>query len=574
MPIASLRITTLAVAGVVLALAGCAEEPPLQRMLSLVPADTPYAFVAGKALPDPLYSRIMAMGEQEMRGSLKRWRELLASQQAAGEVDPTLAEGARVLDALAAELDGHYSGQGARDLGFGPDTLGVFYGLGPFPAMRSHMTDPARVAAFIARVEQRYGAPAPRAELNGLSYRRMALGPELSLVVALQDQDLVMGVVPNAAAPQLLPLLFGFAPPADSLAASGTLTKLQARYQFEGYAEGYLDLRRVLQLFTGRGQGEGAAALRALVSDLPAPTPGCLGLLDAVADGVPRLAVGINDVQADSYQLTAAYETAAPVSDHLQQLARTQPLPGMAMADPAMASMGVNLNVPATREAIKALMRFIAQAGEGCEWVDSQALLAGMPKVDFMLGPMLAGLSGAYAQLAEVRFDEQTGAPEGVRGGLLLAVSDPRGLVAMAAMMNPEMGQLELPADGSAVQVPPGLLPPQLPSLYLAAGEGLLAVASGDDGAERAAAMLRAGRSAEPVVLTLSYDMARFVGVMDYSMGMAAAQLRASGEEAQAAAIREQLDGFHAMAEHFGRIDLSVAPGVGALLMKQRVELR
>lgn len=578
MPIPSLcRITLLGAAGLILA--ACSEEPT-NPLLSHVPADTPYLASVSKPLPDALHERMVAMSQTQMKEMATDWQgmveEVARAQVERGEepmpADAGVYVATSVLQAMAVELDGKMDKAGQQQLGFRHEAKSVIYGLGVFPVLRGEIADAAKVEALLTRIEQRSNSIAPRATLDGQDYRRIPLGDDLLLIVAVRPKELVLGVLPTSAEMQLLPQVLGQQLPAQALAES-ELTQLQERYGFAGYGEGYVDFQRLARIFTGRGEGPAGEAWRALATELPVPTPGCQSLVDKVTEGMPRLAMGITDVATNDYGMTAIYEASPEVATHLQKLARPQPLPGMGQPDKAMFSMGVDLDVTALRSAIKALMGFVAAEGANCEWVDSAAVQANIPKVDFMLGPMLGGLSGLYAQLVELRFDERTLDPDAATAGLLLAVTDPRGLVAMGAMMNPDLAQLSLPEDGSAVAVPAELLPLPLTSMHLAAGDGLLAVATGEGSAERAVAMLKAPRGKQPMLMSMGYDMGRFMTVMEKMMVLAAGRLDAAGEAEQAQMMRDQATGFKRMAGQIGRIDMQLAPDGSGLIMKQQVEL-
>jgi hypothetical protein len=504
--------------------------------------------------------------------------ELQAEQQReqGGAVQPLPPEAetfSRVVEALVAELDGRMDAEGMAELGFGRDSDSVLYGLSLFPALRAELADPARVEAFLARIEQRSGSSAPQAEFNGQRYRRIPLGEQLVLVVALQDSQLVMGVLPTADEAQLLALLLGSERPDRSLADAGTLAQLQERYGYGGYGEGYVDILAVSRILTGQRNGGLDGHWHALAKDAPRPSPGCQGLVDRLAAGVPRMVAGITDVQADGYGLTAAYETAPAISARLQQLVHPRPLPGMGADGDELFSMGMDIDIPALRESLKTLLRHLAEQGADCEWIEPQRLQAALPQLDLMLGPMLGGLSGMYLELGELRIDPQSLQGADASAGLLLAVSDPQGALAMAAMMNPPLAQLQLTLDGRPVAVPAELLPPGVPAMHLAAREGLLALAVGEDSARRAAALLTAPTGETPMLLGMNYDMARFMGLMAQAMDLMAARLEAAGELEQAQELREQAVGFAASAGQGGRMQLSLAPDTRGLVIRQQVRL-
>lgn len=581
------RSAILALAVLATALISCsreAEQPAETSLLAHVPADTPYVFAASEPFPEALRNRLMAYGAAELDNAKVRWREGLAEMarrqaEAAGRpapTDPADSPGVRVVEALLDELSGKLDAGGLAELGFKPDARSVVYGLSLFPAMRLEIADPARVEALLARVEQRSGEVAPRAELNGQRYRRIPLEDKLLVIVAVQDRHLVAGVLPTAQEQRWLPLLLGQQLPGRALAATDTFSALQQAYGYRGYGEGYLDIRAVSRILTGQDSGANGAAWQSLAAEMPRPSPGCRGLVDKLVAGVPRLVVGVTGVSDRGYDLTAAYETSAAVGEHLQRLAHPAPLPGMGMEPgrDVMASFGMDIDVPALREGIKALLRFVVEQGRDCEWVKPDAIQAAMPKLDLALGPMLAGFNGAYTELSELRINQQTLKPDVLSGGLLLAVNDPRGVLGMAAMVNPALAQLELPMDGSVVAVPAELLPPDVPAMHLAAREGLLAIAVGEGSQRRAGALLNADRAGSPMLMSGSYDMARFMGRMAEMMELLAAQMEAAGKLDEAQRIRDELAGIEASAKAMGRVGLSLAPEARGLVIRQQVLLR
>lgn len=575
------RAAALGSASLIIVLSGCAEKPPENPLLGHVPADTPYLMSASKPLPEPVYNSMMAMSEVSAARAEADWARLSEQMKNAHaesgepitEAQQQAMEGMRVMYALIAELQGKLSAAGMKELGFDREAKSVLYGLGPFPVLRTEISDPAKVEAFLARVEQRSEAQAPKVSLDGQTYRRIALGDEMLMIVAVRQNELVAGLLPAAAEQALLPQVLGQQAPAKSIAGTDILPKLRERYGYPGHGEGYLDVRRLVTLLTGRGEGAAADAWRVLATEMPMPSSGCQVLADKLADGMPRIAVGMTEVSTEGYTLSGAYETSAAVGALLQKLAPAKSLPGMGLQDDALFSLGVDLNMPGLREGIKSLARYVAEQGAQCEWVDSDSILAGLPKLDFMLGPMLQGFSGVYVQVDSLQFDEQTMQPNAATGAMLVAVKDPQGIVSLAGMMNPALGALELPADGSPLSVPAELLPPPLQELHLARGDGVLALASGEGSAQRVTTMLAAKQSKQPVVMSVGYDIARAMAAMQNMMSMTADRLAEMGEQDQAEMIRAQTAEMQSLGEMIGRIDMTITPAADGLMMQQRVQL-
>jgi hypothetical protein len=239
----------------------------------------------------------------------------------------------------------------------------------------------------------------------------------------------------------------------------------------------------------------------------------------------------------------------------------------------ALFSMGLDVDVAALREALKGALRYLAEQGRDCEWIEPAQIQAALPNIDLMLGPMSGGLSGMYLALDDLHVDAAV--PQGAMGsgGLLLAISDPQAMVAMAGMMNPALAQIQLSLDGKAVAVPRELLPPDVPPMHLAASEGLLAIAVGEDSAQRASALLSAPTGDTPMLLGVSYDNARFMSLMAQLMGVMADRLELAGEAEQAQQLRAQASGFAASAGQGGRMQVTVAPDARGLMLRQQVRL-
>lgn len=574
------RPVTLAVAAAVIGLSGCSDKPEKSALLQHVPADTPYVMDASKPLPSGLYDRLMglsaAQAEQarvDLETAMEKVRQARAERSDAADPKAEQAMAMlEVLHALVLEVGDKLSRDGMAELGLSAESKSVFYGIGPFPVLRVEVADAAKLEATIGRIEARSGRHAEQIQADGYRYRYVALGPDAGVVIAIRDGQLVAGLLPSQS-PELQALLLGDQMPKASLADSDTLPKLRKRYDYHGYMDGYVDLQALVAWFTGRGTGPAAQTVNKLMTQASKLEPGCQTLVDGLVAGMPRIAFGMPEADTEAYVVTAMHEASPAVGDYLKALAKPQPLPGMGVRHNGLASMGLDMDMAALRSGIKALGRYVAETGRDCSWVDSDALLAGLPKVDFALGPMLGGLSGFLLELTDLRIDPETQQPTGFDGGVLLAVQDPQGIIAMAGMLNPALGTLELPADGSAVAVPAGLVPPQMGELYLAGRDGLLALALGKDSAARTQSLLKAKRGEGPLWLTMDYDATRFAPVMAQLMRMSAAQMAAAGQAEQAEMMRDQAAGMEAGANVFGRVDMQLAPSADGMRLYQRIEL-
>jgi len=556
-------------------LAACSRPSAQDELLGQVPADTPYVIAAVRPAPADFRERLMAFNATQMDRMVKDWRDMRAALAAQGpgtrgkDLQPVL----EVIDALVAELDGHFTPGGMKTLGFSDEGRGVLYGLGVFPATRMEIADPTRVEALIARVEQRSGHAAEQVQTANGPYRRVVLGP-VQLIVALRDRQLLAGLLPSdkAQADHWLPLLLGERRPAHSLADGEVLAKLRKAYGFQGYGDGYVDLQAVTRIVSGADTGPQGRAWAALGA--PAAPGACQKLAGRIAAGMPRLVMGVPEMGSNGYVMEAMLETSPGVAAQLQALPGKTRLPGMGDSAPRLFAYGMALEPAALREGLKSLLQFVADQGGDCPWVNRQAIAQAQPRLNLVAGPMLGGLKGFYARLDEFTMNPQTMRPDKLSAGVVLAVDDPRGALGLvAAMLNPALMDLQLPMDGSAVAVPAAALPPDVPPVYLAARPGLLAVALGSGGAERASALLAAPAPDRPVLLEVNMDMAAFASRMSDAAGMVADRMEAEGKVAQARQLRLQMMEMRDYAESGLKVQGSLVPEARGLRLRERLSL-
>jgi len=558
-------------------LAACGEEPavPRNELLTFVPADTSYAFVIGRPLPDGLRDRLAehyAVQLSSQRAAVVHLQEQLTASEETAPMAEQVRHLFDVLDALFAEFEGRTSAAALRDIGIEPVPRSVVYGIGPLPAMRVEIADAAKFNALLDRVEQRAGVGAARAELNGQAYRRIDLG-QIDAVLAVTEGYAIAGLLTDALFERDLPLLLGQQPPADSLADSGVIEALVERHRFTGYGEGFVKLDEMVATALGKGRGRNADVMRALGA---APLPvsdGCMRMTETLVSGMPRMVMGVTEANEKRLATRGIWESTPPVAAYLQKLAA--PVPGVGAAYGGLVALGVGLELPQLRNAIEALLRQVIAAGSACEWVDPDSLQAVIPQINLALGPMTAGIKGFNLQIEELDIDLDSLQPAGVRAALLAAVDDPRGIFALGAMFNPALASLELPEDGSFVDLPAGMgLDAQTPPLKVAIRDKSLVLLAGAESADRAKPLLDAATLDPPPLFAVDYGVYQLVDRLGDLLEQAAVQLTVQGEDEMAQRVREQLADLRTQAELFDRLRVILYASAEGLVVDQVMELR
>jgi len=558
-------------------LIACGEEPGRQRidLLQQVPADTPYVFVTSRPLPDGLRERLAEHYARQLSAQSATVAHLRAQVAAAEQTAPATFRVGRLLDvleALFAELEGRNTAAGLRELGIEPVPRSVFYGIGLLPAVRLEVADADRFEALLDRIEQRAGGGALHAELNGQAYRRIDLGG-VDAVLAMTGRQMVAGLLPDALFERDLPLLLGRQPPDESLDAAGDVQALIERHGFTGQGEGFVRLDRLVATLMGKDQGRNADLLRALGAAPPPFSDACMRMTEELVAGMPRWVVGVTEADETRLAARGIWESSPAVAGYLQKLAA--PVPGVGAAYDGLLAVGLGLDLPQLRNAVDALLRQVIAAGSDCEWVDPASLQAVIPQLNLALGPMTAGIKGFNLQIADLDIDPASLRPARVRAGLLAAVDDPRGILALGAMFNPALAALEIPNDGSLVDLPVGSgLDGQTPPMKVAIKDKALLLLAGADAANLAGPLLNAVAPTPAPLFAVDYGVFRLVQHLGAALDATASRLSREGEDEMAQELRDQLQDFRRQAELFDRLRISVHASPEGLVVDQVMELR
>jgi hypothetical protein len=543
---------------VLLSACGDRQPPAEQGLLSHVPADTPYVFTNLQPLPEAAAGKLLALYEQ----AVTWYRERLASETQP-PVGSDAAKAWRLADALLAELQGKLNPEGYAELGLRLDGRVLVYGEGLAPVLRIELADGQKVRELIARIERRAGLQAPRALYGDTEYLRIDL-EALRLLIGVRGNELIAGLVPAERESELLPRLFGEERPATTLAHSGEFEQLLRSYQLPGYGDGYVSLERLggrLQQLSSAGAG----------GSVPGADANCRALVEGLLGGVPRLVMGTTEASGERYGIRMVAETSPAVGQVLAGLA--YPVPGLGVPTDALFAMGLGVDIPRLRGGLRQLLQYLARSRGDCALVDAAAIEQAIPQLELVLGPMTAMFKGLYLELIDLQLDPETRQPRDLRLRALAEVDDPRGVFAMAGMLNPELAQLQVPEDGTPVAVPAQLLPPAVPPLQVAIRERSLVVTAGADGDRLARELLAAAPATPAPLLAVSYNFERLGRLLQQGTEPLAA-LAAEQQGLSPEQVVADLQGMLRMYQAYRVIAFSLTADARGLVLDERIEFR
>ena len=540
-----------------------AEEQNALDLLSYVPADTPYVLTNSKRAPRSVSEKLLNIAALGFGNSNDSPMVMIQDED-----EP----GSKLVQAILAELEGKISPEGFESLGLRVNGRYLAYGLGLLPVVRIEIADQQKVRDFISRVELRSGMKAPVTEQAGHSYWRFDMHKFVG-IMAVTDQYMIAALLPAKLESETLPIVLGNKKPDQSLADTGDFQKLLNNNGFTGYGEGYIDFRKIVEIFLGESKGMNAAVWKALEAEDLEQSPACINLLNELTRSVPRIVIGTKELSEQRIRVQGIFETSPGVSAHLQKLAT--PVPGLGDDSNAMVAFGLALNLPELRTAITSAIYNIQQQGKDCEWVKQDELTKGLQATNMMLNPIFAGIKGTYIELNDLDLDEKSLQPKSIDANLMLATDDPRGIFGMLGMVNPQLAQLRLPNDGSAVKLPlEGVIPlSDVPPTYVAAKEKLLALSIGENAQQRVEESLNASLVSPMPILEMSMDVDKYYKTVANIMENMPNQYDAAPDE-KAQILHQQLVAMKEMGKLYDRMSITIIGTDKGLVLDEVIDLK
>jgi hypothetical protein len=490
---------------------GAAVQAP--AFMELISADTPYVFASSQAMPAATMDKFFGAFEPFFKKGEEELAKVLAKP---ASEDPQ----EKIGRALAEELKGNLNKAGFAKFGISTTPRFAIYGVGVLPVIRLELADAKALKALIGRVETKSGQKAPTAKLGEQEYWKIS-DDGMTGAIAIIGNELVMTFGPDAAQAKLLPAAFGQTKPAKSLASAGTLNAVNKKYGFMGYGTGVVDLNLIAAIVMGDATGLNKEMWTAIGAPTPPLDATCKTEIKGMVAKAPRMVFGYTKL--DAKELTAKYvfELDGALAGDLSGLAA--PVPGLGGSAPgALMSFGLGLDVAKTVAfakktvtAMKAAPYKCAMLGDLNQGVNQAQMAMGQP-----IPPFVNDIQGMYVEVRDGKFTG--GNPTGVKGHLVIAAKNADGLLKMAQGMVPPLASLKVAADGKAVALPAGLLPPVVDAPHIAMTKNAIAISVGAGEEKTLGSKLSAKGGTPAPLFAFAYDVGRFMAMVQDQPGMGA----------------------------------------------------
>lgn len=588
------RTLALAIAGTLLAACGHKDK---DAPLAFVPVDTPYVLANLDVLDDDTRKAMLAQADAQLPAEVAQLHAT-AAQMAATDPDS-----ARLLNALAAELDGQTIEAFAQRAGLNMKGHSALYGLGLAPVLRFELTDAKAFDAFIGRLETAYGKKFDVATVGGQSYRKhVSTESGTEVILAVVGKQAVAAVLPTDAREPMLRQALGLDRPQKNMQDDGRLEQLAKANGYQKWAVGELDLTRALPLaasgkdplfsamLKARAVAESTRTGEPVANQLQIPAS-CQSDAARIAARVPSASFGYTALDAKHQDMRMDIALADDITQAFSGL--NVELPGLGATDSAgNASFDLALALPmaSLRAFWSAQADAVAAKPFTCPQLsdlnDSFAKLG--PTLQKAAIPPFGDLLGLRIALDRFSTDTRNALPS-FSGRLVVGTNNPSGLLAMGQMLTPALAQLKVTADGKPVALPANLATILGQPAWLAMGSKALALGIGAGQNARLAGTLQApmGAAGRMLSMHLSGDMyLSWITLMqqktDSLTAAASAMTGTDGaapadpaaDKASAARTKAQFDAMRAQAARISTIDAEMHVDSHGMVITSRTELK
>jgi len=515
------RSAALAIAVVAFLMSSVADAKARkpQELLQYIPADTPYVMAFTKPFPDELMDKFEPSMDKMLSAYQRVMRYRLSEHLIELSAQEDGAEQAERLQAFMDELLSFMSIKGMRDAGIDRDSLFAMYGDGILPVFRIALTDIDKFEAAIERLESRANEKFMIGEIDNKPYRYRGFD-ELTLVIATFGKDAVITMVPTGIDDERLAQTLGIEKPRNSLARTKDLLKIAKQYGFTNHFTSFIDVERIAATFTGDPSGRNADLLNMLGMSADNTTPECRAEIADLASVAPRIVMGYTKVDSEYLDTGMIVELREDIASGLATFPAA--VPGLGKDLGGLFSFGFSIDVLAARTFYEARLDALEADPFECAYLADvnasaaqgrEALAKPLPPVVYSFRGMLANVTGIEG--LDLATDQP---PESIDASILVAIENAQDLVAMAAMMSPEVAALNLLPDGEAKALDLPQLAAVAEQAFAALSQNALSIAMGDAAADEAETMLNADVSDSQPFMSLNMDAKEYYAFVGNAM--------------------------------------------------------
>lgn len=516
-----------------LTLVGCDKEEPKpapgtgalaseESILQYIPADSPYVLASVEPLPDDVMDKLEPKLDKVLASYERFLQATMQAIEAEAEKEAGNEEEAAKISAVFGELSSLMSVEGMRNAGFDRDSTAALYGVGLLPVLRVSVTDGALFDAALSRIEEKAGEKMAVAKIGNSAFR-YADADDMKIIIATFKSQVVATVVPTSFTDDQISQVLGLKLPANNVAKSGVLADIASEYGYTGNFVGLIDVQKIVNTFTGDASGTDAALLALMENDSPELSDVCKAEIREFGGIAPRIVTGYKSITADYAETQAVVEMRDDLATGLATLPAA--VPGLGGDQGGLMSFGMSMDVQAARNFYEA--RLDALEADPWECPEFAAMHmgieAGRQALQQPVPPMVYDFKGFLAVIERLEGMDLANniPPTSVDGRMLLAMDNAPALLAMGAMMSPELAGMNIEPNGEPVPFNSPQMAMIASSVFVALQDNGLAMSFGDGQEGGLNDMLNADAEDSGTFLSFSMDAGRYYSFLGDAMMLA-----------------------------------------------------
>ncbi len=448
-----------------------------KTMLSHVPADTPYMFTISKPIPSKVMDFHIKRG-QEMFSAISKMEKKTTSNKV--EEDGSSA----FFKAIVSELGEKIENGKFEETGLSLKATSIVYGYKQMPVVRMSIADKDKVMELLKRAEDESGFKMKVDKCGKHEcFKSQSKNKGSDFTLILFKNELVASVFSKDNEKDMISHLTGEADPKESYSVDKWNTFLKDN-SYTGFGDGFVNLKKLYDdnradIATGFFSVNKKSKLK--ISD--EQKEACTGVIDDHINNIPEIIFGTKKLEEKNMDYEMVFKTSTGVSDVLQGLANKTNI-SKRSADPIF-DMGFNLDFKKTSAAMTTYSNFLIESAEKnkCEAIKPKDIRKSMGGMMLVMNMGLSQFKSLYLSIDDIKINNKM-KPEKIDAMLSIGTDDPAGLIAMASMMVPPLGQLKIPEDGTPVKLPTGVIPSRgmpLPPLSISRSKDSINIMMGND---------------------------------------------------------------------------------------------
>ncbi|WP_415888833.1 hypothetical protein ACMXYV_12655 [Neptuniibacter sp. SY11_33] len=485
--------------------------------LAYVPADT--VFFSGQLEPFPLKNYLQSTSSLQAKAP----QELLDALD--DETDPKKRFFSSLIKAYF-EAAGSPS-EFQKTFGL-PDELRMYvYAVGFIPVIRYEVTDAQGLWAALDKAEQDSGFKHELRTSGELQYRAYTLennekGEKFEVLVAFEDGWATWTINTHVNDAKTIDIALAQVKPAQSLQQSGTVEQIATQHGFIKNYISYIDHQQLVTAFTTESGNTLASMLTKAMTAEGDPdgladvrNPECQSEMAAIAANWPRTVIGARS--ADDIQITPerSFMRVSTVVESknkvvMDALASLQGYIPSYLNDAQVFGLGVGLDANKLGTGLSSIWSNMLEPAYKCApLAEMQAgVQQANPAALAMFTGMAQGVKGIGAAIQDFSLKTEGFAPqlESLQGIVSLSADNPKVLFDMAKSFAPPLAAIQLPEDGSAIDLSTMVpMPPEVNVKPMLALKGQHLV-------------IFAGESGQALADTLGSEQVSGNGLLNFSM--------------------------------------------------------